>query len=335
LMIFAASPCCGMEFCPAPHTAGPQECFRYGFPSTVKRDGLKFADVVVPIERPDVSSRILKEVNHLLQDRRSLVMLWLSRAESLKSIILPILKAHETPPEFIFLAAIESDFNSRSLSSAGAYGYWQFITSTAKCGLKGSDQYNWQMQITPWKDERADLKTSTNSAAKYLSWMNRVKKVKIGEKERDGFQNWLLAAAAYNAGPTKVLQQMNNFNVDSYWDVPLPMETERYVPRIIALSLIYKYKDFYNFRMPVKKQLAFETVDKLALQKDLTLGAMAKLLEVSPREIWSLNTQISPEKAVFPARVGRKSILHTVNIPRGTKKKLMSQLAANGYIRKP
>src|SRR4030042_2628294 len=127
------------------------------------------------------------------------------------------------------------------------------------------------MNISHWKDERADLVNSTHSAAKYLAWMNKVKKVNLNDKgDLQGFNDWFLTAAAYNAGPSRVVQRLCQFGADSYWDVPLPIETERYVPRWIALSLISKHRDFYGVPSHQQRNIAFETVNKVRLLKDLS-----------------------------------------------------------------
>ena len=322
--------------CDAPHFEALRENARYALPPhAAGKPSFIFAQMSVPSGRGDVRERIVREINHLLLDRRSRVVAWLERADALRPVIAPILRQYDVPPEFLYLAAIESSFNSRALSSAGAYGYWQFIKATALCGPKGCDQYDWKMKITDWKDERADLLHSTHSAARYLAWLNRMKKVSLnGKGDRDGFNDWLLTAASYNAGPTRVAQRLSQFGADSYWDVPLPAETERYVPRWIALSIISTHRDFYGIQIPKRSHVPFETVHKLRLSKDLSFVAMAKLLDRTPREMWALNTQVSPEKGVFPARSGRTGIEHTIHVPKGTRQKFLAQLAAHGYTKK-
>ena len=176
---------------------------------------------------------------------------------------------------------------------------------------------------------------STHSAAKYLAWMNRVKKVSIdGKAERQGFDDWLLTAAAYNSGPTRLIQRLSSFRAHSYWDVPLPIETEKYVPRWIALGLISSHRDFYGVQIPLSRTIAFDVVEKVRLEKDLSFATMARLLDTTPRTIWSLNTRIPPEKAVFPARSGRRFITHTIHVPKGTRDKFLAQLVAHGYIKR-
>jgi membrane-bound lytic murein transglycosylase D len=308
---------------------------RYGLPPQVEKNGLRFASQVVPLNRPDVRNRILKEVNYLLLDRRSRVFYWLSRADSLKPTIGPILKGYNLPHEFIYLAAIESNYNGRALSSAGAFGYWQFIKATALCGPKGCPDYDWKRVINNWKDERADLVKSTHSAARYLAWLNRVKRVSLsGHPDRDGFNDWFLTAASYNAGPTRVIQRLNAYGTTSYWDTPLPIETEKYVPRWIALGLISMNRDFYDLKIKPGGSASFDTLEQIKLAKDLGFAQIAKMLNTTPRVIWSLNSQIPFEKAVFPARHGGVIIKHTIHVPKGTGKKLLTQLEVQGFKKK-
>ncbi len=321
--------------CHVPHFTTLPGGFRYGFPPKVEKRGLFFARKRIPIDRADVSARILKELNYLLMDRRAIVLLWLARSDSYYPVIRPILKKYKVPQEFLYLAAIESSYNSRALSSAGAFGYWQFIKSTARCGPAGCEEYDWKMDINRWRDERAHLENSTHSAAKYLAWMYRMKKVSLREgHEREGLRNWLLAAAGYNAGPSKVTQRMRMYRATSYWDIPLPIETERYVPRWIALGLIGKYREFYGVDLRRRAPFEFDTVKNIRLRKNLSFARVAKMVESTPRKIWMLNTQVSPEKAVFPAKYRGGRIKHTINVPKGTRKKLLTELKSKGYISK-
>ncbi len=318
-----------------PHLTSINSGFRYGFPPRIEKRGLTFASQRIPLNRPDVRNRILQEINYLLLDRRSKIITWLVRADYYKPVILPILRKYKLPSAYLFLPAIESSYDPRALSSAGAYGYWQFVKSTAKRGPSNCDEYDWKMRITGWKDERGDLVRSTHSGARYLAWMNRVRRVGInGNDLKEGFQDWLLTTAAYNAGPARVLERLNRFGASSYWDVPLPAETEKYVPRLIAMWIISTNRVFYGIQVPSRGAAAFDTLKKVRLRKDLSFAAIAKLLHTSPRTVWKLNAQISPSKLVFPARSGRKTITHTIRVPKGKGKKFHSQLAAHGYLRK-
>ncbi len=332
--LLACQDCRSSGVCPAPHVGTVPEGLRYGLPPQLEKQGLTFAGERIPLDRKDVHGRIVKEINYLLLDRRSRALVWLSRADSFAPVILPVLRKYELPPETMFLAAIESSFNPRALSSAGAYGYWQFIRATAARGPAGCDEYDWKMEMLTWRDDRADLVKSTHSAARYLAWMDRRMQVKVnGRPDREGFRNLLFSAAAYNAGPKRVTERLSLFGGDSYWDVALPAETERYVPRWIAISIISTHRAFYGMQIPRRHPVSFETLTKVRLKKDLSFAAMAGFLNITPRAVWELNSCISAEKAVFPARSGLRALSHTINVPAGARKKFLTQLKGHGYTR--
>jgi membrane-bound lytic murein transglycosylase D len=155
-----------------------------------------------------------------------------------------------------------------------------------------------------------------------------------GRPERDGFNDWLLTTAAYNAGRARVVERLNVFDAASYWDVPLPTETERYVPRWIALWLISKNRDFYGVNSPFTVTADFDTIEKIYLRKDLSFADIATFLDTTPRSMWSLNTEISPEKGVFPAKPEHRYIEHRINVPRGTRERLLAKLTEHGYMKK-
>lgn len=134
------------------------------------------------------------------------------------------------PTELLSVAAVESGFNPRAASPAGAKGMWQFMKSTARTyGLK----------VERSKDERLDPHRSTEAAARHL---------------RDlfiNFQDWHLALAAYNAGVGAVNRVVSAQGETDFWELArggyLPRETRNFVPRVIALSMIFNNPARYGF----------------------------------------------------------------------------------------
>ena len=90
---------------------------------------------------------------------RKQFQIWLNRYAKYKDLILPILKQHEMPEEFIYLAMIESGLNPKAYSKAKASGMWQFIYSTGKKYGLNRDWY---------RDERRDHEKATHAACHYL-----------------------------------------------------------------------------------------------------------------------------------------------------------------------
>ena len=107
----------------------------------------------------------------------------LQRARPLLPRILSILKRHNLPPELAALPMVESCFNPRAQSKAGAVGLWQFIRSTGKNYLT----------ITRRRDDRRDPLRATEAAARLL------------KHNYEALGSWPLAITAYNHGKEGVL----------------------------------------------------------------------------------------------------------------------------------
>jgi hypothetical protein len=93
-------------------------------------------------------------------------------------------------------------------------------------------------------------------------------------------------------------------------------------------------RDFYDLKIKPGGSASFDTLEQIKLAKDLGFAQIAKMLNTTPRVIWSLNSQIPFEKAVFPARHGGVIIKHTIHVPKGTGKKLLTQLEVQGFKKK-
>jgi membrane-bound lytic murein transglycosylase D len=130
-------------------------------------------------------------------------------------LIEPVLEKHGIPSDFKYLPFVESGMNVNAVSPKGAVGYWQFMPATAQgLGLVVNDTI----------DERKDLMKSTRAAAKYLKWLYR----ELGD--------WSLVAAAYNAGPNKIIRHMDQQDKDNYFSLRLNSETTQYVYRLVAVK---------------------------------------------------------------------------------------------------
>ncbi|MDX1393270.1 MAG: lytic transglycosylase domain-containing protein [Gemmatimonadota bacterium] len=143
---------------------------------------------------------------------------WLARPEAWRDELVPILEAHSVPPEFLYLALLESGMDPAAESPAAAVGLWQFTEPTAR-------QYG--LVVEDGVDERLDWRRSTWAAGRYLRDLY------------DLFGTWELAAAAYNGGPGRVSRALETTGLDSYWALVeaghLPRETSDYVPKFLAI----------------------------------------------------------------------------------------------------
>jgi hypothetical protein len=185
---------------------------------------LNFAGETVPIENPDIYERMDREllVNTYWQSN---ALLLIKRANKYFPVIEPILKEYGIPDDFKYLAVIESGL-TQVVSPAGAVGFWQIMEGTGK---------DFNLEINDNIDERYHIEKSTRVACEYL----------LASKKR--FGTWTMAAAAYNAGNTGVLRQLERQEVSNYYDLLLGEETGRYVFRILAVKEILKNPHKYGF----------------------------------------------------------------------------------------
>jgi membrane-bound lytic murein transglycosylase D len=126
----------------------------------------------------------------------------------------PIFTAQGVPPELVWVAEVESSFDPRARSPAGAAGLFQLMPPTAKrYGLR-----TWPL------DHRLRPDDSARVAAKYLQFLHT------------RFKDWRLALAAYNAGEGTVQNLLHRYHAQTFDAIAthLPAETQMFVPRVEA-----------------------------------------------------------------------------------------------------
>ena len=175
-----------------------------------------FAEENFPIENFDVRERLDRE---LLRNTywHSNTLLNIKKAHKYFPIIEKILAENGVPDDFKYLSVAESDL-SNAVSPAGAKGFWQFMKKTgAYYGLEINSQI----------DERYHLEKATQAFCKYI------------KSDYKRFNNsWLMAAAAYNMGGTRLSKRIKEQRAKNYFDLNLNQETSRYVFRLVAIKEI-------------------------------------------------------------------------------------------------
>ncbi len=175
------------------------------------------------------------------------------------------------PVTLAFLPFIESAYNPCAVSTQGAAGLWQIMSSTGSgFGVK----QDW------WYDGRHDVGASTGAMLDYLAYLNNFFN-----------QDWLLAFAAYDAGDGTVKRAMKHNErlgkPTDFWSLHLPHETEYYVPKLVALAMIVKYPNRYPMKLyPIKAEPYLAQVNP-GSQIDLTTAA--KLAHISLSDLYHLN----------------------------------------------
>jgi membrane-bound lytic murein transglycosylase D len=212
-------------------------------------------------------------IEYFLTRGRKEFVTWLRRAEDVKDIIVPILESYGLPKDLLYLAMIESGFQTRALSVASALGPWQFINSTGQIyGLKTGQLY----------DERLDLMRSTHAASKFFLDLYKE------------FQNWHLAVAGYNAGQRRISRAIRrggsrNFFVLSAKKL-IPRETRNYVPKIQAAMILSKNARAFGFDT-VQGNYHPETI-LIPVSKAIALEDLAKATNMSPALLKNLNPSL-------------------------------------------
>jgi hypothetical protein len=180
-----------------------------------------------PMDNFDVRQRLDAELLRNVYFH-SQTILAIKRAHAIFPIIEPILKEEGVPDDLKYLAVAESVL-SNAVSTAGAKGVWQFMKSAAEgYGLEVSDEI----------DERYNLVKATHAACKFLK----------GQQQRQG--SWILAAAAYNDGPDRILQEMAKQRAANFFELNLAAdETMRYPFRIVAIKEVMEHPEDYDYQI--------------------------------------------------------------------------------------
>jgi membrane-bound lytic murein transglycosylase D len=241
------------------------------------------------MDKWDVWERLDSEFITLLADEQQ-VLLWLKRGGRYFPLIEEELRNAGLPDDLKYVPIVESSLKAGATSHAGAAGLWQFIESTG-------NEYG--LEQNAWLDNRRDLYASTKAAIKYL------------QKLYGMFHDWPLALAAYNCGEGRVLNAMKNQGVQSYYQLELPRETERYVFKIIAAKLILSEPEKYGFYIDASTLFPPHKVERVQIQLQQTthLRDIAKMYGSYYREIRLLNPEI--RSTSLPAGT------HVIKVPQG------------------
>jgi hypothetical protein len=187
---------------------------------------LDFAGEPVPLNDTEVRERIDREILAICFWHSSIIQN-IKFSRRYFPVIEELAKKHGIPDDFKYLAVTESSLRNAT-SVAGAKGIWQFMPETA-------ESYN--LFISKEIDERYNFYKASDAACQLL------------KRLKDKFGSWTLAAAAYNCGEGRVKERMSEQGGATYYDLVLPEETMRYVPRIIAMKEIMKNPAKYGYAL--------------------------------------------------------------------------------------
>ena len=178
-----------------------------------------------PMDNWDVRQRLDAELLRNVYFH-SQTILAVKRANAIFPIIEPIIKAEGLPSDLKYLAVAESAL-SNAVSPAGARGLWQFMKDAAN---------GYGLEVNTEVDERYHLEKATRAACKYM------------KKEKERLGSWVLAAAAYNGGPGRIIDEMAKQRAKSFFELNLAAdETMRYPFRIVAIKEVMEHPEDFDY----------------------------------------------------------------------------------------
>jgi len=154
----------------------------------------------------------------------------LPQAKTLIPQLKVVFASEGVPPAWVWIAEVESALDPHALSPMGAVGLFQFMPATAhRFGLR-----------TELPDERLVPDKSARAAAQYLRQLH----AECG--------NWPLALAAYNGGEGRILRLMKQYSARTFDQIAphLPLQTQMYVPRVLATVAVREKIDPSNLPPP-------------------------------------------------------------------------------------
>jgi uncharacterized pyridoxamine 5'-phosphate oxidase family protein len=234
----------------------------------------------------------------------------LGRSVMYAPFIEKVLEENEVPVELSYLCLVESQYNSRTISHAGAAGLWQLMPETARLmGLK----------VNGSVDERFDPYKSTEAAVKYLKYLHSI------------FNDWGLAVAGYNMGPGRISNLIKEGKGTNYWELRqyLPKETQNYVPAFIAANYLMQFYPWHNIR-PNLPNLDLQLTTSVKVTEYLSFATVSQLTEISIATLETLNPayrkNFLPENPdgnylILPRRVAG-ALIDYLNTPAGARPSL-------------
>ncbi|HET9107262.1 MAG TPA: LysM peptidoglycan-binding domain-containing protein [Steroidobacteraceae bacterium] len=220
---------------------------------------------------PDPRERAIDEQLNWYASHPEYLQRAFGRADMYLYYIVKQLEKRHMPLELALLPVIESAYQPFAYSSARAAGLWQFIRGTGtRFGLKE----DW------WYDGRRDVVASTNAALDYLQSLHT---------EFNG--DWLLAIAAYNCGGLAVqhavqVNEAEHRPID-FWHLRLPLETEAYVPKLLAMKRLVADPARYGLDFsPIPNQPYFV---KVPTDGQINLQVAAQIAGITAKEVYDLN----------------------------------------------
>jgi membrane-bound lytic murein transglycosylase D len=193
-----------------------------------------------------------------------------------------IFREEGVPVELTYLPLVESAFNVRARSSAGAVGMWQFMPDTGKKFLRVSDAV----------DERKDPLASTRAAARLLKENYRI----LGD--------WPLAITAYNHGTEGILRGIGSVGsrnlVDLIRDYQSPtfgFASKNFYAEFLAVIDITRNSEVHFPALRTDRPIAFQEVE---IKTPLAVQSLLKPAGITAAQFFEWNPALNSSIKTLP-----------------------------------
>lgn len=195
-----------------------------------------------------------------------------------------IFAEEQIPWEISRLVFVESMFDLRAYSKAGASGIWQFMPGTAR--MMG-------MQSNRFIDERNDPIAASRGAARLL------------KKNFQQLGTWPLAINAYNSGPGNLMRAVRELGttsieriINSYRGASYGFASRNFYCEFLAALHTYEQRDELFGKLTIDPPLQYDTV---VTTSAVAIPDLARHAAVAMETLWQLNPGLTP--AVYDGSV--------------------------------
>ncbi|MBI2421457.1 MAG: LysM peptidoglycan-binding domain-containing protein [Candidatus Hydrogenedentes bacterium] len=237
-----------------------------------------FSALQIPFPLPE---RVLSEIDRIQNGYPDHFQRYLDRSYKYLPYIYEEFEEAGLPRELAYVALVESGFQPKIVSRAGAGGMWQFMKPAAR---------RFDLRVDAYVDERYNWKSSTRAAIDYL---------KVLYSEFEG--NWPLAISAYNMGEGGLARAMESNGGDTdLWrllETPpasnrIRLETKRYYPKFIASLIVAGNPERYGFK---RNPQSPEETTTVTVKGSYALAELDRALGYSAGTMAQLNPDLVQE----------------------------------------
>ncbi|HOL78393.1 MAG TPA: LysM peptidoglycan-binding domain-containing protein, partial [Candidatus Hydrogenedentes bacterium] len=260
----------------------------YQWPDGGKAMPMVMGDLPIPFPLPP---RVIQEINEIREVYPRGFQTGLNRSFQYAPYIRAKLAEAGLPQDLFWLAIVESWFNPRAYSRAGAAGMWQFMKDTGR---------RYGLRIDNYVDERYNWERSTDAAIAYLKDLY----AEFGE--------WPVAIAAYNMGEggmeRAVAAAGGERDIWKLLESPgarlMQEETQKFYPKLVASIIVASSPESYGFTLnPIPPQ----DYIRVPVQGSYSLAELEKSCGLAEGSLKELNPDLirgyTPPTGEYPVAV--------------------------------